>query len=64
MTAVAEYLVKSLTALALAREYEASHPTVATPKVRVTCPTCGSDNAHRLWVSLTARCESEWHNDK
>jgi hypothetical protein len=63
---IESYLRQSLTALAEARELEATHPNLFVKKCihRVCCPTCGSDNAHRLWVSFTDRCQSDWHNNR
>ena len=58
-----QYLTETLGALAAAREYEASFPSVSPRVARVTCADCGSDNAHRLWVSFSERCRSEWHNN-
>lgn len=47
-------------------ELEASHPNlfVTPPKHRDTCPECGSDNAHRMHVTMTERCVSDWHEGR
>jgi len=57
-------LIDALTHLAIARELDASYPSFPAPKQRDLCPTCGSNNSHRLWVNFTERCVSDWHNDR
>lgn len=63
-TELKSVLTGLLTDLANAREYEAAYPSYPAPKPRVSCPACGSDNAHRLWINFTDRCTFNWHNDK
>lgn len=63
--ALRSILYESLSDLAAAREYEASYPSSAIPLDRELCETCGGDNrAHRCWVSIDARCTSDWHSSQ
>lgn len=59
-----QYLRETLTLAANAHEYDMTHPVGYPPKPRVSCPTCGSDNSHRLWINFTDRCTSNWHNNR
>lgn len=58
-------LIDSLSDLARAREFAVS--TVEIPKPRPAsdfCPRCaGTLRNHRAWISLTARCDLDWHYD-
>lgn len=54
-------IVDALTPLAMAREYAMSYPLTLPPKERDLCATCGGAKDWRAWVSLSARCGSDWH---
>jgi hypothetical protein len=60
---LSELLTRQLVELANAVNYEMTHPVGVPPKPRVSCPTCGSNNSHRLWVNFTDRCTSDWHDN-